>query len=127
MHFTLLGVDRERGWLLSARAGDTLRSLTRSPDQLQHWSKILPLYSQLQIEMADRVPALLSFGVPDQRLSRLPAIYAQLLEDSGSLLLDRAFSWYQGLAALPAEEKKEYADSVPGWLQDYLQAESAEQ
>ncbi|MFW6097617.1 MAG: phosphotransferase [Chloroflexota bacterium] len=246
----LLGVDPQRGWLLSAHAGDTLRSLTRSAGQLDHWFTILPLYSQLQIDMAIHVRELLTFGVPDRRLAHLPGIYARLLEDTDSLLLgresglthdeyrrlqnlqshfteecrrlaayglpetlvheevhennvlygngrytftdwsdcsvghpfftmlvtvrtlvhwlkipedspemsrvrdaylepwatfatraellealalgerlaivNRALSWRQGLAALPAEEKAEYADSVPGWLQDYLQAESAD-
>lgn len=243
----LLGVDPQRGWLLSAHAGDTLRSLTRSSDQLDHWFTILPLYSQLQIEMAPRVRELLTFGVPDQRLAHLPDIYARLLEDTDTLLLgresglthdeyrrlqslqvpfaadcrrlaayglpqtlvheevhennviygngrhtftdwsdcsvghpfftmlvtvrtlvhwlkipedgpqmarvrdaylepwtayatrvqlsqalalgdrlamvNRAYSWYQGLVALPQEERADYADSVAGWLQEYLQAE----
>ena len=245
----LLGVDFERGWMLSADAGITLRSLTRAPDQLEHWFAILPLYSQLQIEMADHLDELLALGLRDHRPVHLPQQYAELLEDTESLLLgqesgltadeyrrlcdlrdgvlrlcrqldgyglpetlvheevhennvifgsgrytftdwsdcsvahpffsmlvtertlvhwlsldengpelqrvrdaylepwttyapraellealrlayrlgmvNRALSWHHGLAMLSKEQKAEYADNVPGWLQDFLRAESA--
>lgn len=81
----LLGVDIERGWILSADTGITLRKLTRSVDQIDHWLKLLPLYSELQIELADRVPDLLALGLPDRRMARMGQLYAQLLEDTDSL------------------------------------------
>ncbi len=37
-------------------------------------------------------------------------------------MVNRALSWAAGTGSLPAEQKKEYADYVPGWLQEYLQA-----
>lgn len=82
----LLAVDRERGWLLSADAGPTLR--TASPDaegQLAHWIKLLPFYAEHQIEMAEHVPELLALGVPDRRLAVLPLQYDQLLDDTEAL------------------------------------------
>lgn len=85
----LLGVDLQRGWLLSADAGVTLRSLTRAPEQARHWLSILPLYAGLQIEMADRLPRLLALGLRDRRLACLPQQYTDLLDDEQSLLLGR--------------------------------------
>ena len=81
----LLGVDLERGWLLSADAGSTLRSIGQTPDQVDHWLKALPIYAGFQIELAEHVDELLSFGTPDRRLSVLPELYSQLLEETGSL------------------------------------------
>jgi hypothetical protein len=81
----LLGADLERGWLLSADAGSTLRSIGQTPGQVDHWLKALPIYAGLQIEMATHVEKLLSFGSPDRRLAILPGLYSQLLEETGSL------------------------------------------
>jgi hypothetical protein len=85
----LLAVDRDRGWILSADAGSTLRQLGQSVAQIPHWVKLLPLYGELQIELADRVPQLLALGVPDRRLARLPRLYAELLEATASLRVGR--------------------------------------
>lgn len=244
----VLAVDVERGWILSADAGVTLRRLGQTPAQVAHWLKLLPIYSELQIELAGRVPELLSFGTPDRRLARLPQQYAQLLEAGESLrvglepgltpdehrrlrglqgrfaaqceqlaayglpesmaheevhennvllgdkgyiftdwsdcsvshpfftmlvtlrgaahwlkldeagpelravrdaylepwtrfatrdklgealdlayrlgMVNRALSWHHSMGPLAPQDKQEYADSVPGWLQDYLQAEA---
>ena len=81
----LLAVDLDRGWLLSANAGVTLRSVSQSADQIQHWLKVLPLYVELQIEMADHVPELLALGMFDRRLAHLPHLYAQLMEATEDL------------------------------------------
>ncbi|MBV9789771.1 MAG: phosphotransferase [Chloroflexi bacterium] len=247
----LLGIDLERGWILSADAGITLRQVTRSVDQIPHWLHVMPLYAELQIELIDRVPELLALGLPDRRLEQLPQLYAQVLEDTETLrigledgltpeeyqrlrdgqahfaaqceqlaayklpatltheevhennvllgdgryiftdwsdcsvghpfftmlvtlraaahwlqldesgpelrqvrdaylepwtrfaphedllqalalayrlgMVNRALSWHHGLSRLSEHDKAEYADSVPGWLQDYLQAEAGEQ
>jgi hypothetical protein len=37
-------------------------------------------------------------------------------------MVNRALSWHESIGPLAPEDKEEYADSVPGWLQDYLQA-----
>ena len=39
-------------------------------------------------------------------------------------MVNRALSWHDGLASLPEHHTQPYADSVPGWLQDFLIAES---
>ncbi len=81
----VLAADLDRGWTLSADAGVTLRSLGQSADQLPHWHKILPLYVEVQIELAPRVEELLALGAPDRRLAKLPRLYDQLLDDTENL------------------------------------------
>jgi hypothetical protein len=76
----LLGVDLDRGWLLSADAGATLRSASPSVEQIEHWLKILPLYVELQLQMVDHVPELLAIGMIDRRLAKLSQQYDQLME-----------------------------------------------
>lgn len=100
----LLGVDQDRGWILSADAGPTLRSLNLGSGQIRHWTKILPLYAELQMQMVVHLPELLAYGMFDQRLANLQAKYSQILEDTESLLLDREIGLsqeeYQRLQAL---------------------------
>ena len=81
----VLAVDFERGWILSANAGDTLRSMYRSLEQIEHWEKVLPLYVELQIDMTERLPELLALGMPDRRLLKSPHLYTQILEDTENL------------------------------------------
>ena len=81
----VIAVDLDQGWLLTADAGITLRDIGRSPGQVEHWLKVLPLCAELQIEMAARVPELLTLGMPDRRLVMLPQLYAQLMEDTDNL------------------------------------------
>ncbi len=246
----ILAIERENGWFLSADAGTTLRQISQSVEQIPHWLKVLPLYSDLQISLVERVPDLLALGVPDRRLAMLPQLYADLAEATDSLrvgledgltsaeyqrvregqarfaaqcealaaynlpqtltheeihennvlfgdgryiftdwsdssishpfftmlvtlratahwlkldengpelrkvrdaylepwttfatrntldqalalayrlaMVNRALSWHHGLGRLSEKDKGPYADSVPGWLQDYLQAEAME-
>ncbi|MCG8352977.1 MAG: hypothetical protein MI924_34875 [Chloroflexales bacterium] len=90
----LLAVDPDNGWMLSVDAGTTLRQLGQSVAQIAHWLKVLPVYSELQIRLVDRVPDLLALGVPDRRLAHLPQLYTQLLEATESLRvgLDRGLT-----------------------------------
>lgn len=245
----VLAIEPEQGWILSADAGTTLRQIGQSVAQIQHWQKVLPLYSEMQIDLAARSPELLALGVPDRRLAQLPRLYADLMEATDSLrvgkdpgltateyqqlreeqahfaalcealaafalpetmtheeihennvlfgagryiftdwsdssishpfftmlvtlratahwlkldeqgpelqklrhaylepwttfagrdaldealalayrlaMVNRALSWHHGLGRLPEKDKEAYADSVSGWLQDFLQAEAA--
>ncbi len=84
----VIAVDLDRGWLLSANAGDTLSTVSQSSAQIEHWLKMLPLTVEFQIEMAGRVAELLELGVPDRRLATLPEQYSQLLQANGSLRVD---------------------------------------
>jgi hypothetical protein len=38
-------------------------------------------------------------------------------------MVNRALSWHQATASLSRQHKEPYADFVPGWLQDFLNAE----
>lgn len=62
-------------------AGRRLRDTIRPTRDIRPWLPVLPLYAEMQIELAARVPELLSLGVPDRRLSTLPGLYDQLLAD----------------------------------------------
>jgi len=86
----VLAVDLERGWMLSADAGVTLRSLGQTPAQLEHWHKVLPLYAEVQIELAAHVDEMLALGTPDRRLAPLPQLYDQLLQDTENLCVGRS-------------------------------------
>jgi hypothetical protein len=105
----LLAVDLDRGWLLSADAGDTFRSVGQSLDQVAHWLKALPLYAELQIGMAEKVPEILSFGVADRRLAILPDLYSQLLEETENLRVGLEFG-------LTAEEFRRLLNLRPQFL-----------
>lgn len=81
----LLGVDLDRGWLLSADAGPTLDDASPSTDQLAHWPKLLSLCVELQLEMAAHVPELLAMGVFDRRLAQFPRLYNELMDGHENL------------------------------------------
>src|SRR3954454_13334821 len=58
----VLEVDVERAWMLMPDFGVSLRSLIQSTDDLWHWQRVLPLYAEAQIGLADRLPDLLALG-----------------------------------------------------------------
>jgi hypothetical protein len=75
----LLAVDVERGWMLMADAGTRLREIVARERDLSRWLEILPLYAGLQIDLAADADELLGLGVPDLRLSELPARFEGML------------------------------------------------
>lgn len=102
----LLAIEREHGWLLSADAGETVRSADNSPTQVEHWLKIIPLNVELQMETADRRPELLAMGMPDRTLAKLPRHYNDLMEADENLRV--------GLTpGLTAEEYRQLRDLRP--------------
>lgn len=84
----VLAIDRERGWMLMADGGTTLRRFIHSARDLQHWHRVLPLYAEVQIELAGRLHELLALGALDRRPATLPARYQQLLADAAALRID---------------------------------------
>src|SRR5439155_17017306 len=85
-------VDEKRGWVLLADLadrGERLREVLARDRDLGHWRAILPLYAQIQIDLAGRVDELLNLGVPDDRLVTLPDKFASLLDDVEFLCLDQ--------------------------------------
>ena len=102
----ILAVDLDRGWILSADAGVTLRSLGQTIEQLPHWHTILPLFAEVQIELATRVEELVALGTPDRRLVALPQLDDQLLADTENLRVDQS-------PGLTVEEHRRLLDLRP--------------
>jgi len=85
----LLAADPARGWLPMRDSGVPLRRLVRADGHLGRWQAVLPLYAEVQMQMAERLPELLRLGALDRRLARLPGEYRRLLDDEPSLLIDQ--------------------------------------
>ena len=94
----VLGADAERGWLLLADAGETLRELGARERTLVPWHEALSLYASLQRDVVADAPALLAEGLPDLRLPLLPDRYADLV---GRLAPDLGDLGAAALAAVP--------------------------
>jgi len=82
---SVLAVDLQRGWMLTPDLGATLRSITQPTRVLQHWRRVLPLYAEVQIDLASRINEILELGGLDRRLAVLPDHYEQLLTDTDAL------------------------------------------
>ncbi len=95
-----LAVDRARGWMLMEDGGRTLRELVAIERNLSRWVDVLPLYASVQIDLAGDMAELLALGVPDLRLSSLPAKVEAVLDE---------------IVALPAEEQRRLEASLP-WV-----------
>ena len=84
-----LAVDPERGWMLMADAGIRLRELVEAERDVSRWLDVLPLYAQLQVDLAWAAAELVALGAPDMRLAVLPARYEALLDELDAVdLLD---------------------------------------
>jgi hypothetical protein len=77
--------DPERGWMLTAHGGDRLREVVERERSLDRWLEILPRYAQLQLDAAPDADRFVAAGVPDRRLSLLPAQYERLLQRAAQL------------------------------------------
>ncbi len=83
----LLALDESRGWMLMRDGGQPLRASIRPTKDIRPWQPVIRRYAELQIDLAGRVPEILSLGIPDCRLEALPGLYAQLLNDADSLMV----------------------------------------
>lgn len=52
--------------------------------RIAHWLRLMPVYAELQIEMAEHAPGFLALGMFDRRLAHLPRLYAELIEAAES-------------------------------------------
>jgi hypothetical protein len=84
----VLAWDAGRGWLLLADGGASFRGVQPEGDGLARWQEMLRQLADLQ-RVAAATERLVAAGCPDRRLSRLPALYAELVDDEDSLLLGR--------------------------------------
>jgi aminoglycoside/choline kinase family phosphotransferase len=85
----LLAVDAPRGWMLMRDGGEQLRASIRPTQDIAPWEPVVTRYSELQVGLSEHVSDLLALGIPDHRLVMLPALYAKLLADEESLMIDQ--------------------------------------
>jgi hypothetical protein len=85
----VLAADRNRGWMLMPDGGVTMRRVIQADRNICHWEAALPIYAQLQIDLAAQLDQLIALGCLDYRLAGLPPRYAALLEDTQALMIDR--------------------------------------
>jgi len=85
----LLGIDLKRHWMLMRDAGTPLRHFIRSEKSIALWRIVLPLYVDLQRDTADLLTHLLTLGLMDRRIAKLPALFENLIVDQSSMLLDQ--------------------------------------
>jgi Phosphotransferase enzyme family len=85
----LLAIDLERSWMLLRDSGVSLRSLIQAEQDIRLWHTVLPLYADVQIELASRLPDLLVLGALDRRLATLAGQYQELLDDTDAMLIDQ--------------------------------------
>jgi Ser/Thr protein kinase RdoA (MazF antagonist) len=81
----LLASDRARGWMLQGDGGTRLREILEETRDFQVWLKILPLYAELQMDVAAERDRLLAAGVPDRLLASLPSQFEEVLTDAAAL------------------------------------------
>jgi len=84
----IIASDTERGWMLMADGGTTVREAIKADGDIHHWDQLLPRYAQLQIEMAGHVEDLLALGLPDGQLAALPDKIEALLANEDMLHVD---------------------------------------
>jgi Phosphotransferase enzyme family len=99
----LVDLDVERGWMLMRDAGRRLREVVLVAADLRHWERALPRYAELQLAASPIHEELLSLGVPDARLSKLPGQLRAVLAQPVRGLTPEEHE--RGLAALPEFEE----------------------
>lgn len=75
----ILAADETRGWLLLADNGRILRDVLPDAEQIAVFPELLAHYAEVQIASTNHVAWLRSIGLPDRRVSRLPALLEGLL------------------------------------------------
>ncbi len=83
----LIAVDTARGWMLMRDGGEHLRASIRPTQDIKPWKPVITRYAELQIGLAEHVDEILALGIPDHRLTALPALYTELLADEVSLMI----------------------------------------
>ncbi|MBF6591218.1 MAG: aminoglycoside phosphotransferase family protein [Ktedonobacterales bacterium] len=82
---TVHALEAERGWMLLADTGASIRDRIHEGRDLALWQRALRRYARLQLASREYLAALAATGCPDRRLARLPALYAEVLADPGML------------------------------------------
>ena len=82
---TLLATDLQRGWMLQGDGGTRLREILEETGDFDVWIEILPLYAELQVDVAADRDRLLAAGVPDRLLASLPGQFEEVVADAEAL------------------------------------------
>ena len=103
----VLAAEPERGWMLLADGGTTVREHTKADGDIRHWLRMMPEYAKLQIDLAPHGEALVELGLPDRRLAVLPDKIASLLTKKDMLRIGLpdglALSEHDRLVAMNAD------------------------
>ncbi|MDP9246464.1 MAG: aminoglycoside phosphotransferase family protein [Chloroflexota bacterium] len=75
-------------WVLLRGGGEQLRVRMPGHAQLAVWRELLPRYAELQRRLAGRHAELLTAGLPDRRLERIPELLEHVLADDRSGALE---------------------------------------
>jgi hypothetical protein len=73
----------EGTWMLTRDAGPQLRTVVRRGEPAPTWDQLLPVYAELQIELAKDAQELVALGTPDKRPAIVSAAYPGLVERVG--------------------------------------------
>ena len=73
----------EGTWTLTRDAGPQLRTVVKRGEPAPSWDELLPLYAELQIELASDAQELVALGTPDKRPAMVLAAYSGLVERVG--------------------------------------------
>jgi hypothetical protein len=76
---TPLGVDSERGWILLPDGGTPLGERLDGDELIEALTAVLPLYAQLQRDLAPHVDEMLALGVADMRPAVMPRRFDEAL------------------------------------------------
>ena len=100
----LHAIEIERGWMLMADAGRSMREIVAEESSLTRWLDVLPLYASVQVDLVTEIDTLLVLGVSDLRLGVLPAAAAAMLDDLDECAPDE----------FPVDERRRLRDALPG-------------
>ena len=73
----------EGTWMLTRDAGPQLRAAVKRGEPAPSWDELLPVYAELQIELASDAGELVALGAPDKRPAMVSAAYSGLVERVG--------------------------------------------
>lgn len=84
----VIAMNKDLRCFLMEDAGVCLRNHQKNGLQTDLFCKALKIYARIQLKSAKHVDALLSIGVPDWRMAKLPELYHQLMNQEDILQAD---------------------------------------
>lgn len=85
---SLLAIDTDRGWAITADGGPTLRRVLGTTDPRPDFMRLLPQYARYQIDTMRHVGEMMAIGCPDLRLETLPQRFEEVVADEAMLLIE---------------------------------------